>query len=246
MNGLQIFKNNNFGEIRTIKEGDKVLFCGRDVARALGYVNPSRDVIRHCKYIEKRCATDTVGRQQEISFIPESDLYRLIVKSELPSSEQFEKWVFNEVLPSIRKTGSYIKPMTQAEIIAHSANLLVKMERKVTETSEKLDKALDVFSAPIEEDWKHSINSAINKMVIDCQLNYQVFRAKLYEELEYLAKVDLEARQRNLRNRLYNGGATKTQCRAVTKLDVISRDEKLRLIFDGIVKKYQVGSLRGA
>ncbi|MCI9597917.1 MAG: hypothetical protein HFE75_11610 [Firmicutes bacterium] len=104
-NNIQIFKNEQFGEVRTIEEDGKVLFCGSDCAKALGYQNPSRDVNRHCKNIEKRCTTDSVGRQQETLFIPEGDLYRLITHSKLPAAEKFESWVFDEVLPSIRRNG---------------------------------------------------------------------------------------------------------------------------------------------
>ena len=107
MNELQIFNNPEFGEIRTINENGAVLFCGSDVARALGYTNPSKALTDHCKGITKRC-TPTNGGEQLLSFIPESDLYRLIFRSKLPSAERFTDWVTTEVLPSIRKNGGYI------------------------------------------------------------------------------------------------------------------------------------------
>ena len=109
MNELQIFNNPEFGEIRTINENGAVLFCGSDVARALGYTNPSKALTDHCKGTVKRYPiTDTLGRSQEAIFIPESDLYRLIFRSKLPSAERFTDWVTTEVLPSIRKNGGYI------------------------------------------------------------------------------------------------------------------------------------------
>lgn len=73
MNELQVFNNPAFGTVRTIEEDGKVLFCGSDVAKALGYQNPSRDVQRHCKSTADRCTTDTVGRQQHMLFIPENN-----------------------------------------------------------------------------------------------------------------------------------------------------------------------------
>ncbi len=106
MNNLQIFKNEQFGEIRTIEENGKVLFCGSDVAKALGYAIPSKAVNTHCKGVSKM-EVPTNGGVQEMLFIPEGDIYRLITHSKLPSAEQFEGWVFDEVLPSIRKTGGY-------------------------------------------------------------------------------------------------------------------------------------------
>lgn len=103
---MQVFNNEEFGQMRTIHEGDKVLFCGTDVARALGYSNPRDALCRHCRGVVKRDTPTTSGKQ-EMSFIPEGDIYRLIVRSKLPSAEKFESWVFDEVLPTLRKTGEY-------------------------------------------------------------------------------------------------------------------------------------------
>ena len=100
MNNLQIFKNTEFGEVRTIEENGKVLFCGSDCAKALGYTNSRKALGDHCKGVTKR-STLTAGGKQEMSFISEGDLYRLITHSKLPSAEKFESWVFDEVLPSI-------------------------------------------------------------------------------------------------------------------------------------------------
>lgn len=113
MNGLKIFENPEFGEIRTIEENGKVLFCGSDIAKALGYKNPSKALSDHCKGVTKRY-TPTASGKQEMNFIPEGDIYRLAAKSELSGAERFERWIFDEVIPSIRKTGGYI--MGQAEL----------------------------------------------------------------------------------------------------------------------------------
>lgn len=94
-------------EIRTINENGTVLFCGSDVARALGYSRPNEAVATHAKGTVKR-RTLTNGGEQEMAFIPESDLYRLIFRSKLPNAERFTNWVTAEVLPSIRKNGGYI------------------------------------------------------------------------------------------------------------------------------------------
>lgn len=107
MNELMIFNNPEFGEIRTIEEDGKVLFCGSDVAKALGYKNPSKALSDHCKGVTKRY-TPTSSGKQEMNFIPEGDIYRLAAKSELPGADKFESWIFDEVLPSIRKTGGYV------------------------------------------------------------------------------------------------------------------------------------------
>ena len=107
MNELMTFSNPEFGDIRTIEEDGRVLFCGSDVAKALGYKNPSKVLSDHCKGVTKRYTPTTSGTQ-EMNFIPEGDIYRLAAKSELPGAVRFESWIFDEVLPSIRRTGGYI------------------------------------------------------------------------------------------------------------------------------------------
>lgn len=117
MNELMIFQNPEFGEIRTIEEDGKVLFCGSDVAKALGYKNPTKAIADHCKGIVERRTNDSLGRQQNIKFIPEGDIYRLAAKSELPGADKFESWIFDEVLPSIRKHGAYMTEDTLDKMI---------------------------------------------------------------------------------------------------------------------------------
>lgn len=120
MNELQIFDNPKFGSVRTIEENGKVLFCGNDVASALGYKSPKDAIANHCKGAVKRRLL-TEGGRQEMSFIPEGDIYRLAARSKLPGAEEFERWIFDEVLPSIRKNGGYIngqENMTPQELMA--------------------------------------------------------------------------------------------------------------------------------
>ena len=104
------FNNSEFGEIRTVQEDDKVLFCGADIAKALGYADTAKAIKLHCK--EDGWAIcpviDSMGREQQAKFITEGNVYRLIAHSKLPGAERFERWVFDEVLPSIRKNGAYM------------------------------------------------------------------------------------------------------------------------------------------
>ena len=126
MNELQIFNHPDFGQVRTIDEDGTILFCGNDVASALGYSNPRDAVNRHCKGVVKRDGVSkttnqygvTTEQTTQMSFIPESDLYRLVFSSKLPTAEKFTDWVTSEVLPSIRKHGAYMTPETlQAAIL---------------------------------------------------------------------------------------------------------------------------------
>lgn len=124
MNGmeLKVFENEEFGTVRTdIDENGKVLFCGNDVAKALGYTNPRKAIADHCitdgvtkRYMVTQTTNQygkTSQQRVETNFIDEGNLYRLIVHSKLPNAVKFERWVFDEVLPDIRQHGMY---MTQS------------------------------------------------------------------------------------------------------------------------------------
>ncbi len=114
MQELQIFNNEEFGQVRTVEIDGKPYFVANDVARALGYATPKDAVTRHCKGALKRRYL-TEGGRQEMKMIPEGDMYRLITHSKLESAERFEAWVFDEVLPTLRKTGSYEMPKQKAD-----------------------------------------------------------------------------------------------------------------------------------
>ena len=137
MGELQIFKNEEFGEVRTVEIEGKPFFCGSDVAKALGYAIPSKAVNTHCKGVSKMEAP-TNGGIQELLFIPEGDLYRLIVSSKLPTAEKFEHWVFDEVLPSIRKHGMYA-----TDELLDNPDLIIQMATKLKEEREAR-KALEI------------------------------------------------------------------------------------------------------
>lgn len=113
MADIQIFNNGDFnGNLRTLMEDGKILFVASDVAKMLGYAIPRKAVLDHCKGVLKRNIL-TNGGNQEVNVIPEGDVYRLITHSTLPAAEKFESWVFDEVLPSIRKDGAYMTPAAQ-------------------------------------------------------------------------------------------------------------------------------------
>lgn len=146
MTDIQVFKNDEFGAVRTIEQDGKVMFCGKDVATALGYSNPSKALRDHTRGERIVTPLETSGGIQQVQFITEGDLYRLVASSKLPSAQQFESWVFDEVLPSIRKRGGYmasVKDETPEETMAR-AFILAKetIERKNREIAEMKPKAL--------------------------------------------------------------------------------------------------------
>lgn len=131
---IKVFNNEQFGSVRIIEEDGKVLFCGVDVAKALGYTNPRKAVRDHTKGGTFR-STPTAGGMQDMSFVPEGDVYRLITHSKLPSAERFERWVFDEVLPTLRQTGSYVLQRPDSYMIDDP---IERAKRWIEEAQEKL------------------------------------------------------------------------------------------------------------
>lgn len=150
MSKLQVFNSPKFGEVRTVEEEGKVLFCGKDVAKALGYANTQDALSRHCRGVVKRDLIDALGRKQEASFIPEGDIYRLAAKSELPGADAFESWIFDEVLPTIRRTGAYMTPETLEAAILNPDYLLQVVTALKDETDKR--KALEAATATLTVD----------------------------------------------------------------------------------------------
>ncbi len=107
MRDMKIFNHKEFGELSILIINGKEYFPASRCAAILGYTNTRDAISRHCRGVVKHDIIDNLGRTQETNFIPEGDLYRLIIRSNLPKAEQFERWVFDEVLPSIRKFGLY-------------------------------------------------------------------------------------------------------------------------------------------
>ena len=146
MNELSIFKNEQFGEMRTVTIGEEIWFVGKDVAEILGYSNPRDALAKRVDAEDKGVANcDTLGGRQELTIINESGLYSLVLSSKLPSAKEFKRWVTSEVLPSIRKHGAYMSPetiervITDPDFIIRLANELKTAQQKVAELQPKAD-----------------------------------------------------------------------------------------------------------
>ena len=111
MNNIELFKNESFGEIRTLLIDEEVWFVGKDVAEALGYVEPRSAISKKVDEEDRGVAKmETPSGKQDMTIINESGLYSLILSSKLPQAKDFKRWVTNEILPSIRKHGVYLTP----------------------------------------------------------------------------------------------------------------------------------------
>lgn len=228
------------------------------VARGLGFTEiaaSGNECVRWRtvrKYLsELGIATSCDGNLPE--FIPENIFYRLAMKAKNEAAEAFQAKIADEVIPAIRKTGGYNpKPMTANEMFSMQAQINLDNEREIKElkgrtaenekrldeTNRKFDAVTTFVTSPLTDadTWQGRMTRHIRRAVEEFGLNYQQFHAKLYEELERTAGVDLKCRQTRMRNRMYAAGATKTECKAVSKLSVIAADKKLRAMFETILR----------
>lgn len=132
MQELKVFENKEFGQVRIIEVNGTSMFVANDVAKALGYSNPSKATNDHCKKAQMAWGNDSLGRRQEFKVIPEGDLYRLITHSKLESAERFENWVYEEVIPSVRKHGAYMTDEVLERAIT-SPDFLIRLATELKE-----------------------------------------------------------------------------------------------------------------
>ena len=163
MSNSLIFKNENLGEVRVIFIDNEPLFCLSDICKALNLTNPTM-VLNAIKseFDDDLSLTypiiDNLGRKQNVTFVTEPQLYFVLMRSDKPTAKEFRKWVNTEVLPSIRKTGSYSqKPLSQIEILQSSIAILAEQEKKISLLENKTD---DLYKEQLKT--KHNINRLLN------------------------------------------------------------------------------------
>lgn len=155
MNELQIFNSEEFGEVRTVVLNSEPMFCLADVCKALDIKNAT-DVAKRLDDDERTRLN--LGRQGETNFVTESGLYAVILRSDKPNAKKFRKWITGEVLPSIRKTGSYGKPMTTTEkiqLLAQGNEELSGRVEKVEDKIDSLENDMPLYGCEIDEIQKH-------------------------------------------------------------------------------------------
>lgn len=232
-NEIEIFENEEFGKVRTSEIDGKVLFCGSDIARALGYSDTAKAIKLHCK--EDGWAIcpviDSMGREQQAKFINEGNVYRLIAHSKLPSAEKFEHWVFDNVLPTIRKTGGYVAnselmvatyfgnlPAEQQTLVKGLFDNIIAQQTKIdtlTTTNEVL--TTDILS------WadRPLVNALVRRYAsYACDGNFGSAWIEFKKELLYKYSININARITAYHNKTGKKTPPKT-------LDVISDDEVL-------------------
>ena len=147
MNKIQEFFFLYFGTVRTITIDDVFYFVASDIARALGYKNPQKAIRDHCKRVNESFIPSN-GGEQKAKVITKSDIYRLIVRSKLESADEFESWIFDEIMPTIEKTGAYIEEGREQEMVNYyfsslSSDLQGQIVNELIEKNKELQQFYD-------------------------------------------------------------------------------------------------------
>lgn len=137
---VKVYEHPLFGKVRMFIQNGKTWFCGTDIATSLGYSNPRDAIVRHCKShgVVNHDVIDSMGRTQQMKFISEGNVYRLTAKSQMPRADEFENWIFDEIVPSVVNTGSYsVKPQTPQTYLEALKALVSSEEEKQRLAQEK-------------------------------------------------------------------------------------------------------------
>ncbi len=243
-NEIKIFNNEEFGSVRIVNIDGKTYFVANDVAKALGYSVPKDAVTRHCKgALKQRYLTE--GGEQELKIIPEGDIYRLIIKSKLSSADKFERWIFDEIIPTIRKTGGYVAnddlfietylPYADEETKA-LFRVTLNNSRKKNEIIEKQKQEIqhkeNVIVGLVDDVTLAEKRQILNRVVRYNHANYYERWSILYREFENKYHIDLQHRFEK-----YNE-THKPKCRR--KLDYIDKVmNKVPELYEIAVKLYE-------
>ena len=268
MNELQIF-NYHDKEIRTVEKDGEIWWVLKDVCAAFG-VTSYRDVAARLDDDEKGVGEiATPGGMQKLTIVNQSGLYSALftmqpykargvpdelIEERKQQLKDFKRWVTHEVLPSIQRTGSYdmgqSQPLTPAQLLAAQAQVLVDMEQRMNQMQgqtraleAKVETAIRAFSRPDKDHWKEDLDKAIKEV---CELygsSIVKLKGQLYAELEQKANCNINSRLAALRRRSKKAGMRCADAMALTKLDAIAADKKLRAIFEGIVRSWQATSI---
>ena len=227
MEQLNIFESEEFGQVRIIEINNKPYFVASDIAKSLGYRNTQDAILRHCRWVVKHDVPHPQSKDKtiEVNVIPEGDIYRLVSHSELPSAEKFESWVFDEVLPSIRKHGMYA-----TDELVNNPDLLIavatqlKEERKARVQAEQKViemKPLATFGEALSKSETSILIRELAKIITQ-STNVSIGEKRLYSWLrvnKYIMQDSTEPYQNRVEQGLFERKAngTYTNCDGVSK-----------------------------
>lgn len=234
---LQIFENSDFGKIRTMVIDGEAWFVGKDISESLGYAKPENAVAVH---VDDEDKTSTLiqgtgsNYKSKAIIINESGLYSLVLSSKLPTAKAFKRWVTSEVLPAIRKHGTYGE--SDYSNLSPQLQFLIQLEKR----QNKLEKRIDSMCETMQvrgTNWRRATHSLINRIASASGIEQRELYIVIYDELECRAGVDLDRRLANLEDRLYERGVSESRISRLNYIDVIAEDRKLIEIYIAIVKE---------
>ena len=255
MNDLTTFSKPEFGQVRTVEIDGTPWLVGKDVAVALGYKNPQRAIRDHVD-TEDQGVTKTVtpSGEQEMLIINESGLYSLVLSSKLPTAKKFKRWVTSEVIPSIRKTGSYSVPcdlsrlspeMQMLKLLTDKAieNELAQQEqaRQLHQVEQKVENIRELVGIN-PNGWREDCRKLIVKIAYSMGGNEYIREVnnEVFSLVDKRAGVSLETRLTNKRRRMAEEGVCKSKRDRLSKVDVIAEDKKLIEIYIKVVRELVV------
>lgn len=239
MNQLEVFKNEEFGQVRTMEVSGEPMFCLTDVCRALEIANTTQVADR--LEDDERSMLD-IGRAGKANFVTESGLYAVILRSDKPNAKKFRKWITSEVIPSIRKTGEYkVKTLSpQFRLMQGLLDQMAEQEQRLQGVENFCNNVKEVMATPIG-DWREEMNGHVRKIAQSSGIDYRALWIELYIEMEKRAKCDLTKLSANKQNRLTSQGKTKSYIESeCKKIAVISDNVRLKEIFQSIIKEYLI------
>lgn len=177
MENIQVFNNSEFGDIRTVQLNNETYFVGRDVANALGYSDSFGALKKHVMSDDKLvCQIDSAGQKRDATVINESGLYSLVLSSKLESAKRFKHWVTSEVLPALRKTGSYGMPQGK-ELLALA---VIEAQKTIEEKDKEIERMRpkEVFADAVASSKDSILIGELAKLI--CQNGYSVGQNRLF------------------------------------------------------------------
>ena len=179
MGKIQEFFNEKFGTVRTVTIDGVIYFVASDIARALGYKNPQKAIRDHCKRVNESFIPSN-GGEQKAKVITKSDIYRLIVRSKLESADEFESWIFDEIMPTIEKTGAYIEEGREQEMVNYYfSNLSSDLQGQiVTELMEKNKELQQFYDDLMNTEGLYHMNTVAKELRIGRNTLFAYLRGK--------------------------------------------------------------------
>ncbi|GAB3801434.1 BRO-N domain-containing protein [Virgibacillus kimchii] len=241
MNQLQVFENELF-KVSAKLDGEQALFDVEQVARSLGFTTVARsgnETIRWSRV--NSYLPDNLPQVAKGDFIPEPLVYKLAFKAKNELAEKFQDWLAIEVIPSIRKTGSYQKPQTHLEVLQGTINQLIEQDKKLNELEGQVNNISNIVTLTSDE-WREKVKVILRKIAQKWS-GIEPYRSVInlsYERFEKRAGCKLDVRLNNRKERALAQGMTKTYIKKINKLDCIAEEKRLVEIYIQVVKEMAI------